>query len=161
MTGLKIQIVTFNCVSMAIEATKAWAVLLAWEKCSLGALPGAQTRMWGGSAGCAAPGGPRAVPGSWLGMNQLFFCLTYCKSCTLRNTTAAWFASIISPCPPANRPRWGSSPCLRSSRGLLGVARPGEDNGAWGTGPVLPSRSEAAPGTEWGVWSVPTKNLHP
>lgn len=84
------------------------------------------------SRACSPWGGPGAVHGSWLGVSQLFSCLTYCKGCTLRNTTAAWFASIISPCPPANRPCWGTSPCQRSSRGLLGVARPGEDSGAWG-----------------------------
>ena len=60
-----------------------------------------------------------AVSGSQLGVKQVSSCLTYCKSCRLRNTMAAWIASTISSCPPANQPCWGFPPCPRSSRVLL------------------------------------------
>lgn len=36
---------------------------------------------------------------------------------------AAWVASMISSCLPANQPCWGIPPCPRSSRGLLGGGR--------------------------------------
>lgn len=107
-------------------------MLLAWEKHSL------EAYSWEGRPRCCPGGGkqgvqpcgavPSAASGSELHGKQVFSCLTYCKSCRLRNTRAAWVASMISSCPPANQPCWGI-PTV--SEILLGVAGPGEHSAAW------------------------------
>lgn len=104
---------------------------------------------------------PSAVSGSQLGAKQMFSCLTYCKSCRLRNTMAAWVASTISSYPPAHQPRCGTPPCPRSSRGLLGgwpdlgsTVLPGDPR------PLVRSTSEAAPASVL-PWPAGTRGRFP